>query len=214
MGNPLHAQVGERRASISDGVLHVFDGDTEIGTLDGFYGELGGVFFTDDGRVGASEISPTHIWSLATGQTGDDVTQPVTNPDGTRRATFGNDGVIRLIDAASGDEIAALHGHIRAVTAVAFSPDGRLLASASNDGTIMLWDANAQADSGSLAVLRGHNGGVASVAFNAEGTLLASAGYDGTRAAVGDCDGRFVTVATKVGAGLKRGVLVFEPLTP
>lgn len=153
--------------------------DNVLATLDGFYGELGGVFFTLDGRVGASPLKSTYLWSLETGQM-DDAPPPVTSPDGTRIATFGNDGVIRLSDAATGQEIAALHGHIRAVTGVAFSPDGRLLASASNDGTIQLWDATVTEDSGSLATLTEHNGGVTDVAFNADVALLASSGYDGT----------------------------------
>ena len=146
--------------------------------MDGFYGELGGVFFTPDGRVGASPLRAPYLWSL-NGQP-DDSPPPVLSPDGSRLATFGNDGVIHLKDAKTQVEIAALHGHIRAVTGVAFSPDGRLLVSSSNDGTIQVWDATVTQDSGSLVTLTGHNGGVSSVAFNADGTLIASAGYDGT----------------------------------
>ena len=147
-------------------------------TLDGFYGELGGVFFTPDGRVGASPLKAPYFWSLD-GQLSS-APQPVLSPDGSRLATFGNDGVIHLKNGKTQIEIAALHGHIRAVTAVAFSPDGRLLVSSSNDGTIQVWDATATQDSASLVTLTGHNGGVSSVAFNADGTLIASAGYDGT----------------------------------
>lgn len=177
--NPLRAGVGTRRAVIADGIFHAFDRDAEIWTVDGFYGELYGVFFTDDNRVGASLFQPTYLWSLESGAS-DDAPLPVTSPDGMTRVTFGNDGVIHLLDVATAQERAALHGHIRAVNAVAFSPDGRLLASASNDGTIQLWDATVTEDSGSLVSLTGHHGGVTDVAFNAAGTLLASTGYDGT----------------------------------
>ncbi len=148
-----------------------------VATYDGFYGELGSVFFTADGRVGAHPLK-TYIWSLD-GQP-DDKAPPVLSPNGSRLATFGNDGVIHLKDTQSSIEIAALHGHIRAVTAVAFSADGKLLVSSSNDGTLQLWDATVTQDSGSLATLTGHNGGVTSVVFNADGTLIASSGYDGT----------------------------------
>ncbi len=154
--------------------------DEVVAMLDGFFGELDSVFFSPDGRVGAKLITSTYLIWKGNGTRDDDFPVPVLSPDGTRIATFGNDGVIRLSDAATGEPIAPLHGHIRAVTGVAFSPDGRLLASSSNDGTIQLWDATVTQDSGSLATLTGHNGGVTSVAFNADGTLLASAGYDGT----------------------------------
>jgi WD40 repeat protein len=165
--------------SVQDAQIAIWDRLTSIATLNDFYSELNGVYFTLDGRVGASFRQTGYLWSLD-GKPSDKAPSPVLSPDGTRLATFGNDGVIHLKDAKSGDEIAALHGHIRAVTDVAFSPDGRLLVSSSNDGTIQVWDATVTQDSGSLATLTGHNGGVSSVAFNADGTLIASAGYDGT----------------------------------
>jgi WD40 repeat protein len=178
LGNPLRAREDKLNAEISGSVLRIFDGDDEITSLDGFYGELGEVFFTSDGRVGANALAPVHLWSLATGD--HSLGSPtVFSPDGTRATKFGNDGIIHITDPV-GREIAALHGHIRAVKAVAFSPDGRLLASASNDGTIGIWDATVSEDIGALVMLSGHNGGVTGVAFNADGTLLASSGYDGT----------------------------------
>jgi WD40 repeat protein len=171
LGNPLEARVGERRAlwSAQAGQLEIWDKNERLLAW-GMDSELDHVAFGADGQPTAQPYA----------RQPDATPAPIASPDGSRIATFGNDGIIRLSDSRTGQQIAALHGHIRAVTGVAFSPDSRLLASASNDGTIQLWDATVTQDSGSLATLTGHNGGVTSVAFNADGTLLASSGYDGT----------------------------------
>ena len=64
--------------------------------------------------------------------------------DGSRLASSGVDGTLRLWDAKSGQAIGApFEGHKGWVSNVAFSPDGSRLASAGQDGTVRLWPAPA-----------------------------------------------------------------------
>ena len=62
-------------------------------------------------------------------------------PDGSWLATGGEDGTVRIWDAATGQQRAVLTGHTGWVTAVAVAPDGSWLATGGDDGTVRIWDA-------------------------------------------------------------------------
>ena len=96
-------------------------------------------------------------------------------PDGTWLATAGNDGSVRIWDAATGEQRKELHGHTDWVNAVAIAPDGTWLATAGNDGSVRIWDA---ASGEERMQLSGHRGAVNAVAIAPGGMCLATAGSD------------------------------------
>jgi len=86
-------------------------------------------------------------------------------------------GQVQLWDVATGREIAAIKGHGRGVSKVAFSRDGKMLASSGTDNTIKIWDVASRTE---LRTLTGHTSNIESMDFTPDGRLLASASEDGS----------------------------------
>ena len=104
------------------------------------------------------------------------VTRAVFSPDGTKIASAGLDGTVRLWDAESRKSLHTLVGHKGYVRDVAFSGDGSVLVSCGADEHIVVWDVSTGTE---RATLYGHVGDINSVCFLSDG-ILCSAGRDGT----------------------------------
>ncbi len=72
--------------------------------------------------------------------------------------------------------IRTLRGHIKPVTACAFSPDGRTIVSASDDGNLRLWDPSSGQ---TLHIMETHTHGVLSCAFSPDGKIIACTTFEG-----------------------------------
>jgi mono/diheme cytochrome c family protein len=99
------------------------------------------------------------------------------SPDGKRALSGGEDGTVRLWDAAGGRELRSLRGHTGDVLAVAFSADGKRALSGGSDRTIRLWDLSGGRE---LRRLEGHTERVSSVTFSPDGKCVLSGSWDRT----------------------------------
>jgi WD40 repeat protein/tetratricopeptide (TPR) repeat protein/tRNA A-37 threonylcarbamoyl transferase component Bud32 len=100
------------------------------------------------------------------------------SPNGTRLASAGWDGTVKVWEAASGKELFSLPGTGGFVESVAWSPDGTRLASAGwGEGTVKVWQA---ATGKETFTFKGHTKSATSVAWSPGSTRLASGGYDET----------------------------------
>ena len=69
------------------------------------------------------------------------IDQVAYSPDGKTLASAGYDRMLKLWDAATGQEVYTLRQRADSCMSVTFSPDGRTLASSWDDQTVKLWDA-------------------------------------------------------------------------
>ena len=171
--------------------LHQVKTGELITTMSGHTGVVYGLAFTKDGSlVSGSWDRSVKVWnvkerkesqSFMLRQFQPDLQYALTgvacSPDGKLLALCGEEKVVKLVDAKTGQIVHLLEGHDDVVARVAFSPDGKLLASAGFDGVICVWDIL----TGKVKhTLTGHTTWVFSVAFSPDGRTLVSGGFDRT----------------------------------
>jgi serine/threonine protein kinase len=100
-------------------------------------------------------------------------------PDGGRVLAGCTDGMLRLFEVASRNQVWAVDSGQKSVFAVAVTPDNKHALSAGEDTTVRLWDL---AKGQQLGKWDGHTGAVRALALS----------YDGTTALTGGADGRLL----------------------
>ncbi|MBI3821881.1 MAG: WD40 repeat domain-containing protein [Planctomycetes bacterium] len=190
-GNTIAFQPGDRFGGRGAGFRAIEIVNAATGkTLRKIASEGASLGFTPDGKslvaITEKEIS---LWDPATGKRIRKMRGHVTtelprlvgfSADGKVLAVASGgwmqDGLIRLWNLATAEELRIGGGHQDEVTCLAYAPDGKLFASGSRDRTIRFWDP---ATSREVRCLEGHDSDVLALAFSPDGKTLASSSADG-----------------------------------
>jgi WD40 repeat protein/tRNA A-37 threonylcarbamoyl transferase component Bud32 len=191
----------------------------ELLTLRGHHGSVEAVAFSPDGTWLASCAGDgVRIWDATTGQAirtlaaHDGITWSLTvSRDGTRLATAGEGGTVKVWDATTWrwittckDATGRAHDNSHA-WGVAFSPDGSRLVSIGMDTNVKVWDATTGRP---IQTLQGHTSPVVGIAYSPDGTRIASAGFEGVVIVWDACTGKPLH---RIAGVTNQGLLTFSP---
>lgn len=127
---------------------------------------------SDENRI---EVAAGTLIEYA-GHGGESIGRSTFSPDGKQIATAGDDGTIRIWDAATQRTIETIDAHKRSVHQVVWSADGQWIASVGRDGQLMLWSVSQRKTRATIPTRER----VYSVAISADGKRIVTGGRGGT----------------------------------
>ena len=126
---------------------------------------------------------PVQVWEAATGQElyslphGSGVNQALWNADESLILTAGDDGVARVWDVVSKEELIALAGHSDWVWRARWNAAGTRILTAGKDGVARIWDADTGEE---LFALTGHSEWINQASWDPDERRILTASDDGT----------------------------------
>lgn len=127
---------------------------------------------SDENRI---EVAAGALVEYA-GHGGDSIGRSTFSPDGKQIATAGDDGTIRLWDAATHRTIETIEAHKGSVHQVVWSADGQWIASVGRDEKLMLWSVSQRKTRATISTRER----AYSVAISADGKRIVTGGRGGT----------------------------------
>lgn len=147
-------------------------------------------FSSDSQRLATCEeaFGTIIVWEVATGQLllehqAEPAIRELTScaisfdPDGTQLAFASETGLLKVIDAATGNLVLDLRNSSGGIWQPKYSPDGQWLASGGYDGRARIWNASTGVQ---MLVLAGHRSAVLNLDFSPNGTSLVTSSGDQT----------------------------------
>ncbi|AFY95100.1 WD40 repeat domain-containing protein [Chamaesiphon minutus] len=139
-------------------------------------GSLDGTLRLWDATTATDEpLEDLQVCRLVLTEHGDEIWSAAFNPDGTRFASAGVGGLLRIWRTADGHCLHHLEGHHDRLWSVAFHPQGHQLASGGEDRTIRLWQIS---DGKCLQALNGYTNWFRSIAWTPDAQRLITASRD------------------------------------
>ncbi len=176
-------------SAAKNGLVTLWDIETRKQKLR-IYGHATGFNFfalsPDGNRIAVSnDPQSTSIWDISPTGSREVLTilahegkvyDAIYDPTGTKIASSGEDGALRVWDATTGELLHDLPAQSDWVHFPAFSPDGQSLAAANQSGGISVWDANSGRE---IVTLKNDGPALTAVTFSRDGTQLAAGGLGG-----------------------------------
>jgi WD40 repeat protein len=129
--------------------------------------------------------SSTSIWNVSPTGGGEllsvfahdgKVHDAIYHPDGSRIASTGDDGLVKVWDTDTGLLVQSMLGQLGGVNFPAFSPDGSVVAAANRNGGVSTWELSSGRE---IMTLGGDGLEIRAVTFSPDGTRLAAGGEGG-----------------------------------